>query len=258
MSRKSQSFWEHQIDGNVAMSDTDVRYSLTFRYVSMKFLRSTIIVGDSNTRCMNFGEGKGTFGHLIPGRRVEAIHIEDIKPIDCCGYKNILIHCGINNIKHHRVNTRDAIHTCFVNLKNKVEEIRKLCPSSRLVLCPVLPTKRSDWTNRACCFNGFLFEYANRSNGKITTMNAGGFCNNNSGLLADELGLYWKPDDPLHLGSRGIRVLANMIRHCVYGSATTGRSYSSVLVGNTEGRSSGGVAAGVTNGHQSYRRYHHE
>ena len=48
-----------------------------------------------------FGLGRGyggTFGHNIPGRRIQAMHIEDINPADCCGYKNIFLHCGINNI----------------------------------------------------------------------------------------------------------------------------------------------------------------
>ena len=111
--------------------------------------------------------------------------------------------------------------------------IRKLCPSSRIVLCPVLPTKRSDWTNRGRCFNDFLFNYVNSSNGRVVNINFGEFCDNSTGLLSDKFGKYWQPEDPLHLGSAGIRMLASKIRHCVYGSATSNRSYSSVLQGNT-------------------------
>ena len=78
----------------------------------------------------------------------------------------------------------------------------------------------------------FMLSVNHESNGKIITMNTGEFCNLNSGLLADEQGKFWKPEDPLHLGSSGIRLLASKIRQCVYSSATTGRSYSSVLRGN--------------------------
>ena len=123
-----------------------------------------------------------------------------------------------------------------MELRNKVDIIRRLCPRSKLVLCPILPTKRMDWTNRARCFNGFVSSYVNQSNGNVLTMNPGEFCDK-SGMLADCLGKYWKPDDPLHLGSSGIRLLASKIRHCVYASATSGRSYSSVLGGSTSGAS---------------------
>ena len=60
MSRKSQSFWEHQIDTcDCESPHTDhVRYSLTFRHVSKKFNKSTIIIGDSNTYNLKFGEGE--------------------------------------------------------------------------------------------------------------------------------------------------------------------------------------------------------
>ena len=78
MSRTSQSYWEHEIGKCKDFDNTDVRFSLTFRHVSRKFLNSAVVIGDSNTQSLRFGEGKGTFGHNIPGRRVKAIHIEDI------------------------------------------------------------------------------------------------------------------------------------------------------------------------------------
>ena len=49
---------------------------------------------------MRFGEGKGTFGVWMPGKRVEAFHMEDIpEPLKIGPYRNFIIHTGVNNIK---------------------------------------------------------------------------------------------------------------------------------------------------------------
>ena len=162
MSRTSQSYWEHEIDKCTDFSDTDVRYSLTFRYISQRFLRSAVELGDSNTQSLRFGEGAGTFGHKIPGRRVEAIHIEDINPEDCCGYKNIFLHCGINNIKHHSIHGPKNVSACFELLKNKMDIIQTLSPKSKVIVSPILPTKNREWNERALLFNKLLFDYENK------------------------------------------------------------------------------------------------
>ena len=98
-SRKAQNFWQH----GIKKSDVEcgVRYSFTFRHISPHFLNSTIIVGDSNTKFLKFGEEKGMFGRWMPGKRVEALHVEDIPdPINIGPYRNIVLHVGINNIKN--------------------------------------------------------------------------------------------------------------------------------------------------------------
>ena len=98
MSRKSQDTWKHRIDPNPEASS--VRYSLTFRYVTKHNENATIVIGDSNTRYLKFGTGKGTFGDKLPGKRVLAFTIDQINPEICTGYRNIFIHCGINNIRN--------------------------------------------------------------------------------------------------------------------------------------------------------------
>ena len=236
MSHASQSYWEHEIDKCKDFSDTDVRYSLTFRHVSTKFLRSAVIIGDSNTQSLHFGEGEGTFGHNIPGRRVKAIHIEDIDPVDCCGYKNIFLHSGVNNIKHHSVCSPENVVVCFELLKNKMDIIRTLCPKSKLVVSPILPTKDREWNTRALYFNKLLFDYENKSNGKVKTHDFNGFCDF-TGKLSESMGRYKKPSDPLHLGSSGIRLFVKLIRDCVYKSdhVTSDRLFNDVVRGKNSG-----------------------
>ena len=243
MSRSSQGYWQHQINSNPELTENSVRYSLTFRNVDKKFLKSTIIVGDSNTRNLKFGSGKGTFGHNMPGKREEAIHVKDIKPSSCCGYKNIFVHCGINDLKHHRVNNQDKIKQNFNQLKCKLEEILILCPTSKLFVSPILPTKSKDWNRRAVCFNQMLFDFCNDSNGKFVALNFSEFCDEH-GNLRNDMGKFWNPSDPLHLGSRGISTLVKTIRQGVFSSNVTSVSYSDTLSGHSvSNTSSSHVAA---------------
>ncbi len=58
MSRESQAVFKHRIDKDPDFNGM-VRYSITIRAVHWSYLNSTLIVGDSNTRPINFGEGEG-------------------------------------------------------------------------------------------------------------------------------------------------------------------------------------------------------
>ena len=243
MSRGSQGYWQHEIEADPSWPENAVRYSLTFRHVDKKFLKSAIIIGDSNSRNLKFGSGKGTFGHNMPGKREEAVFIKDIKPAECCGYKNIFLHCGINDLKHHRINNEHKIQNKFDELKSKIDEIVVLCPSSKLFVSPILPTKSKDWNRRAICFNRNLFEYCNNSNGKFVALNFSEF-SDEYGNLRNDMGKFWNPSDPLHLGSKGISTLVKIVRHCVYSSGTTTLSYSAALSGHGVSGSRGAVQSG--------------
>ena len=232
MSRASQAYWQHQIDANDELPEDSVRYSLTFRHVDKKFTKSTIIVGDSNTRNLKFGSGKGSFGHNMPGKREEAIHLKDLKPASCCGYRNIFVHCGINDLKHYRVNNSGKVQQKFTELKSKLEEITVLCPNSKLFVSPILPTKSQDWNQRAVHFNKILFDYCNDSNGKVVALNFSDF-SDQYGNLRTDMGKYWNPSDPLHLGSKGITSLVQIIRQSVFNGNITSLPYSNVLSGHS-------------------------
>ena len=57
---------------------------------------------------------KGTFSHAIPGKRVEVFTINGLDPINCVGYKSIVVHCGINDIKNPEIKSTDQL---YLNLK---------------------------------------------------------------------------------------------------------------------------------------------
>ena len=232
MSQPSQFLWTHRMDaGDPKDIKHHVRYSLTFRCVGSNYSNSTIILGDSNTKHLAFGTGSGSFGQRLPGKRIQALIIEDIDPTSCIGYKNIVIHVGINNLKSTKIpvlygDTKNInVYNKFILLKDKIDYINSLCPQSNIVVSPILPTK-IDWLNqRALEFNKYLFEYLCIVN--IRSIDFDDFLDSYWDKLDDSYGCY-NSNDKIHLGRSGIRKLAKLIKDSILNPGRDGRSYASV------------------------------
>ena len=243
MSQPSQFLWTHRMDaGDPRDIKHNVRYSLTFRCVGSAFNNSCIVLGDSNTKHLKFDTCAGSFGDKLPGKRVPALTIEDIDPTSCIGYKNIVIHVGINNLKGTKVpglyrdNKNINVYNKFMQLREKIDYIRSLCPQSNLVVSPILPT-RIDWLNqRALEFNRHLFEYLSFVN--IRSLDFDCFLDAHFDKLDESYGCY-NSADKIHLGRNGIRKLAKLIKDVVLKRGTDGRSYASV----TRDKASHGTSA---------------
>lgn len=223
MSKKSQYVWQHRIDPSA--NERDLRYSITFRYVSKNNSNATIILGDSNTRFLRFGSGKGKFGDRIPGKREECLTVSQINPSHCIGYKNIFVHCGINDIKSRNSNVQRSVS----ELTDKIREIRELCPFAKLVVSPVLPTKLQWLNEKALHFNRLLFNFITSNPSLcVGTLDFNDFCDSQNGLLADTFGRYFNKDDNIHLGSSGIFKLSRLISDKIFHSPVDGRNFSDV------------------------------
>ncbi|KAL5260873.1 hypothetical protein ACHWQZ_G006792 [Mnemiopsis leidyi] len=243
MTRKSQDFFRHAIDrGSIAQG---TRYSLTFRCVSWKNRNSTCIIGDSNTGMLNFGTNKrSTFGELMPGQKYWAPCIRDIKPESCISFSNVVILCGINDIKKSEVNSQDDTRNLANSLINKIKQIKQLNPKCYVSVCPLLPTKSRELNQKVNFFNCVLAS-------KVASMGPGVQCvegfhgfAEHDGTLVDRLSKTLDRHgglDILHLNPYGARVLAGLIKRCIFfrlnrgvdrrkgpSSRVNGRLYSSV------------------------------
>ena len=256
MSMESQHHWSHRID----MADLidASRYSITFRSVGKNYKNSTIIIGDSNTKHLKFSTGQhremGTFGYNMPGERVETFHISQIDERKCLGYRNIVIHCGINDIRDNSPGRQMSdpqpteVKEHFNNLIQKIENIKNMCPNSSIVVNPLLPTKSQNLNQRVLKFNSLLFEFlANDIRGEgVRSTNFTEFVDHEHGVLKEEYGVWdtksnnYSKRDILHMGKLGIRLLARIIRDSVYTKLVTSRSYSSTLT--HQSRSQGGLS----------------
>ena len=93
----------------------------------------------------------------MPGHRFWAPTIESIDPTICCSYNNVVIMCGINNIKKPEIRGPQDIDRIYESCKAKVSEIRLLNPKCKIFICPILPTKSHELNKGALYFNKLIF-----------------------------------------------------------------------------------------------------
>ena len=217
-SRQSQDFWVHEVEASDAM---EASYSITFQHVAPYFINSTALIGDSNTRVMNFGEGKGTFGVWMPGKRVEAFHIEDIPdPLKVGPYRNFIIHTGVNNIKRR---DRRSNSSLVNEMESKCTNILEVYPRSRIYISLLLPTKLESLNYRVKELNSMLIELAHSYRNISIIDHSWSILCDRSGCLKSELGRHDKSSglpldsDSLHLGKNGYRILAINIKEGIFG-----------------------------------------
>ena len=207
MSRHSQDFFTHRIN-NSDMGE-DVRYSLTFRVVGWCYRNSTCVIGDSNTGKLKFGADKGTFGYAMPGKREWAPKIEDIDPTCCSSYNNIVILCGINDIKSKYIRNSNDIKELYIRLKCKIEQIHLLNKKANIFVCPILPTKSFDLNKRALDFNKHILRDLRQSCPGVSVVLGFDEFLDKDGYLAEKSS---STGDHLHLNVVGARHLANLIK----------------------------------------------
>lgn len=231
MTRRSQEHYKHSIlPGQIE----NVRYSLTFRCVSWRYRNSTILLGDSNTGKLKFGEEKGTFGKATPGKRVWVPTIDKIDPNVTTGYSNIVILCGINDIRHSNVRTQADIHNIYLEFKRKIELIQHVNKRARIIICPLLPTRLVNITKKVDYFNTLILNDLIGKHFNISLVP--GFVDfiDQNDLLHRKF--CREEGDYLHLNLFGTNVLGNKIKTEIFnrkskrrnGGDTNGRLYSKV------------------------------
>ena len=142
MTRQSQNWFRHGVPPPPDPKDvTEDRFSVTFRSLHKKFKRSMIILGDSNTKNINFGIGSGKVGQSYPGKRVKAAMVKDINAKDCTGYSDIFIMCGTNDLRCKYISREQDIVRVVEKLKEKLIEIKQLCSGAKVFVIPVMPSR---------------------------------------------------------------------------------------------------------------------
>ena len=218
-SRIAQNFWKHGIEKTEGPCGE--RISFTFRHIAPHFLNSTIIIGDSNTTLLHFGDGKGKFGKWLPGQRIQATHIEDIpEPAKIGPHRNIVIHTGINNLKSRNSRSCQGLGNV---LERKCLDIIKTYPNCKIHLSLALSTKLNSLNYRVKEYNNILCEISHiHKNISVIDHPFAQLCKND-GCLKEEYGRFDKTagtpllNDALHLGKKGLRVFAASIKTGILG-----------------------------------------
>ncbi|KAL5263837.1 hypothetical protein ACHWQZ_G005045, partial [Mnemiopsis leidyi] len=246
-------YFESCIDKFHAEGD-HTRYSITFRSVSHKNRNSTCIIGDSNTCGLKFGtDPKKSFGQWLPGKQVFTPVIEDIDPHVALGYRNIVVHCAINNLKKDEVKNIADIKRLFSLYVNKIENIQAVNPQAHVYICPPLPSKRAELNRKSLYFIKLIRDELIPSNFGVTLVDGFDGFLDQAGLLSQHLSRnlnrYQKPDY-LHLNWKGVAKLGILIRNTVLlrMNGGTDRRRSSRNNGHLHDRVTEGYAGAAANG----------
>lgn len=156
-SRKSQEYWKHAIVPDSAV--TAPRISLTLRHIAPYFMNSTVILGDSNTKYLKFGPGSRedpAFGIWLPGKRVKVSKVLEIPNAhEIAPYRNVIIHTGINDIcDDNPPSPAQLVHT----LECKCAQIHNESPHTKIIVCPLLPTKDGNLNHKINMVNFMIHQ----------------------------------------------------------------------------------------------------
>ena len=210
-SRASQEHWRHAIPKSTTPKEP--RYSLTVRFNSPYNINSTLIIGDSNTKYINFGEGPNCLGKWVPGERIQASRINDIPvPENITPHRNIIIHTGVNDI--NRFNPKPA-EQLGCELQQKIAAILKSYPRTKIFLSPALPTRSYELNNKISDFNERIVSLT-KTHHNIILINNTMFLDSNTFLLKDEYSSK-RYNDLIHLGGMGVRSFAMSLKSYIMG-----------------------------------------
>ena len=244
MSQQSQFYWTHKMKC-LAPESEKCLFTINF-FSTGRNQNSTIVVGDSNTYNIKF-HGERSYSNLgkeISGKRYTCYLIDEVDTMKCLGYRNIIFHIGINNLKDRRHSSNGVgghvdINAVFDSWLMKVVKLRSLCPYSQIIVSPILPTQIKVLNSRAIAFNRFLFTCINKF---WRELDFNSFLSPNE-LLDDNFARRTNVNtgvkDRIHLGRLGVARLGLLFRDAILGRGfsgrVNGRLYTDVLKvsGNT-------------------------
>ena len=222
MSRHSQNFFTHRIEKSDNTEDPAERFSLTIRCVSQRYRRSTLILGDSNTKMFRFGQGEGTFGRGLPGRRQPTMLIHQINPADCISYSNVVVQCGINNLTSSTATITGPkdVALVFNQFKHKIDRIIDLNPKINVFIVPLLPTRSVNYNKAVREFNRLIQCRIIESNYKCMIVDVTELSLSDGILRSECMKAEW---DNIHINIRSVRKIAFSIRNAIYLKYNSGR-----------------------------------
>ena len=179
--------------------------------------RDCVILGDSNSKYVTIDTNH------ITTTRIPRYRISDINPGHCVGYSRIWIHVGINDLKTRNCRGPADVHMYHSLLLEKLHRIRQLCPNSKLIVSPILPTGVPVLNERARLFNNNLL-YTGPQWFELLDFRV--YCGTD-GRLQEMYRCYSNIRDRIHLGRIGIELLKDKLISSI--SKVDTRSYSTVL-----------------------------
>ena len=211
MSKTSQGWFKHGVPAPDT-ADIDERFSITFRSLRQQFKRSMLVIGDSNTKDIQFGNGSGKVGKSFPGKRIKASKVTNIDPKSCIGYANVFVMCGTNDMRCDNIKNRSEVQAVVDQLKDKLSEIKQLCPSTKLFVIPVMPSRIPQMNLNIELYNELVDQMLMVNFPEVWFEGIYSFLDHQDMLSAK----LTRENDKIHLNGKGIAKLVTYMKMCVF------------------------------------------
>ncbi len=190
----------------------------------------------------------GTFGNAMPGHREAAFTVDELDAAKCLGYNNIVVHCGVNDVRKPDIQTNDHVRDIYIKFKSKINQILHVNKRARVYINLLLPTKLDACNTKIKYFNSLIIEDLCKTYQRVRIIDCHKtFCDSN-GSLAKNLSREFDRDnkpDYLHLNNGGLKVLSVAIKNAIF--------YKKRQEGSTRRSDGGGEGVGGSGRQQSTR-----
>ena len=138
--------------------------------------------------------------------------MKDIDPKQCIGYSNVFIVCGTNNLRCEYINSESDILQVVDELRQKITTIKQLCPATKVFVVPVLPSRIPRMNANIMIYNDLVDDMIYNCFPDVWFAGIYSFLD-----LHGQLSLrLCRPNDKIHLGTKGIAKLVTYIKTCVF------------------------------------------
>ena len=107
----------------------------------------------------------------MPGERKEAYTVQELDPMKCLGFNNIVVNCGLNDIRKPNIKTHEQVKSIYVDFKTKIEHISRVNNRARIFVAPMLPTALPEVNRKCRMFNRLIFDDLIQFNRNVSSVN---------------------------------------------------------------------------------------
>ena len=120
--------------------------------------------------------------------------------------------CGTNDLRCENITSEQDVKRVVNELKEKLIEIKQLCPEAKIFVIPVMPSRIPKMNSNITLFNRLVDEMLHFNFPDIWFQGIYSFVDS-KGLLSNKL---VRPNDNIHLGAKGIAKLVSYMKICVF------------------------------------------
>ena len=109
--------------------------------------------------------------------------MDELDPVKCLGFNNIVVHCGVNDVRQPSVDTEEDVRDTYIKFKAKINQILHINKRAKVFVNLLLPTKLETCNREIKLFNNLLTDDLCKSYNRVKTIDCfKKFCDSNGFL----------------------------------------------------------------------------